>query len=288
MHQRAQMTSRELAIDLVASMLRERTGQCLTPDRYWRVESALSSLLRERGIDAENNLTLLLTQPEKSELVDELVEALLNNETYFFRDRALFDTLDKTILPELARRRESRRRLSIWSAGCSSGQEALSLAMLFDQQAQRWEGWQIEIVGSDISARMIATARKGVYTPFAVQRGLSVMQMMRYFTEVDGGWQASPALLSRVRYEVGALHALPPYPGRFDLILCRNVLIYFDDEARRNTLLRLADSLSEDGRLMLGCGEQAKDAGDRLVPSGEATGYFRRTSMPGLASPAGA
>ena len=265
---------RDLAIDLVATMLEERTGQQLNPDRYWRVESVLASLLRERGMASSDDLTVLLTQPEGSALADELVEGLLNNETYFFRDRQLFDTIGNEVLPALARNRGSRRKLAIWSAGCASGQEALSLALIFDEQAERWKDWRIEIVATDISPAMIAQARQGTYTQFEVQRGLGVTQMLRHFTSVEGGWRVSDTLLSRVRYEVRSVHDTPPFPGQFDLILCRNVLLYFNDDVRRQTLTRLSGALAPGGRLMLGGGETVSGLGVDLVPAPEGTSFL--------------
>ena len=268
--------SRDYAIGLVANMLEERTGQRLNPDRYWRVESVLASLLRERGIASGDDLTVLLTQPEGSALADQLVEGMLNNETYFFRDRQLFDVIANTVLPALARNRADRRKLTIWSAGCASGQEPLSLALMFDEQADRWRDWRIEIVATDISQAMIAQARRGTYSQFEVQRGLGVAQMLRHFTSDNGVWRAKENLLSRVRYEVRNIHDAPPFPGQFDLVLCRNLLMYFSDEVRRQTLMRLAGALAADGRLLLGGGETVSGLDDWLMPAAEGTGFYAR------------
>lgn len=268
---------RDLAIGLIATMLEERTGQQLNPDRYWRVESVLASLLRERGMSSSDDLTVLLTQPEGSDLADDLVDGLLNNETYFFRDRNLFEKIAETILPNLAQNRQDRRKLTIWSAGCASGQEALSLALIFDEQRERWADWRIDITATDISPTMIAQARRGFYTQFEIQRGLGVSQMMKHFKPVDGGWQASDALLAQVRYQVRSVHETPPFPGVFDLILCRNMLLYFSDEIRSRTLNLLSGALADDGLLMLGGGETIQDFNQGLRPAPEGAGFYRKS-----------
>ena len=133
----------DIAIGIIAGLLEARTGQKLTEDRRWRIAPALAGLFRERGISSNQDLVVLLTQPDESSLAQDVVEALLNNETYFFRDRAMFDQLATQVLPDLARRREGTRKLSIWSVGCSTGQEAYSVAMLFAEQRARWRDWSI-------------------------------------------------------------------------------------------------------------------------------------------------
>ncbi|MFN7159825.1 MAG: CheR family methyltransferase, partial [Erythrobacter cryptus] len=174
------MHTSEASFQIIAELLAARTGQHLTESRRWRVNSALAGLFREHGISNVDQLVCLLAAPprgpESPDLAQDVVEALLNNETYFFRDRPTFDQLPEEILPELARRRREVKRLSIWSAGCSTGQEAYSLAMLFLDQPERWHGWTIDILGTDVSHRAINAARSGLYSQFEVQRGLSVAQ----------------------------------------------------------------------------------------------------------------
>jgi len=159
---------------ILAGLLEARTGQQLTMSRRWRIETALSALLRERGIATLDELITILVMNKEPGLSNQVVEALLNNETYFFRDRAMFDQLAVNVLPSLARRRERTRRLSIWSVGCSTGQEAYSLAMLFLEQPARWTDWTIEIVGTDVARTVIDAAREGSFSQFQIQRGLGV------------------------------------------------------------------------------------------------------------------
>ena len=259
----------DIAIGIIAGLLEARTGQKLTEDRRWRIAPALSGLFRERGIASNQDLVVLLTQPDESSLAQEVVEALLNNETYFFRDRQIFDHLASSVLPDLAARRSQHRRLSIWCVGCSTGQEALSVAMTFAEQQPRWDGWTIEILGTDVSASMVDYARAASYSNFQIQRGLGVGQMLTHFTEADGGWCARDGLRQMVRYEVHNLLHPAPYPGQFDLILCRNVLIYFDGPVRERAFSRLREALTADGKLLLGGGETVLEKSGYFRPSEE-------------------
>lgn len=269
------MGNKEFATRLVAGLLEARTGQKLHKDRHWRIDTALSGLLRERAIPSVEHLVNQLLLPKQNDLAQAVVEALLNNETYFYRDRALFDMLAHRILPDLARRRHASRRLTIWSAGCSTGQEAYSLAMLFAEQSTRWAGWTIDIVGTDISNSVVKTARQACYTSFQIQRGLGVKQMLAHFDETAQGWKASRTLQRMVRFEVGNVLQAPPQPGNFDLILCRNVLLYFDGETRSRALGRLAQAMAPDALLLLGGGETVAGGCDQLRPCNDFNGFFR-------------
>lgn len=264
---------------ILSGMLEARTGQQLAPSRRWRIGSALSGLFREHGVDTVDQLIALLTQAREASLARKVVEALLNNETYFFRDRAMFDLLDQRVLPELARRRAGVRKLSIWSVGCSTGQELLSLAMLLAEQEQRWSGWTFELVGTDVSESVIELARKGIYTQFQIQRGLGVAQMLKWFREVPEGWQADDRLKRMVRFEVHNLLEPPPAQRQFDLILCRNVLLYFEGPTRARAFDRLGSSLATDGWLMLGAGETVIGQTDRFVPAAGMTGLYTHAEM---------
>ena len=252
---------------IIADLLHSRTGQALSESRRWRISTALSGLFREFGIDNVDQLACMLERPGEHRLATRVVEALLNNETYFFRDHAYFTTLANTVLPELAKRRSDTKKLSIWSAGCSTGQEVLSLAMNFCEQPARWQDWTIEILGTDISGKAIAQARTGCYSQFEIQRGISVAQMLNFFSETPKGWQVSDRVLSLARFEQHNVLDTPPYPGRFDLVLCRNCLLYFDPDTRRTAFDRLAGGIAPDGFLMLGAGETVVGQTDRFAPS---------------------
>lgn len=262
---------------IIADLLASRTGQELSESRLWRVPSALSPIFRERGISNVDQLVCLLDNPGEHKLANEVVEALLNNETYFFRDHAYFATLAHQVLPELVRERAASRRLSIWSAGCSTGQEVLSLAMMFAEQPARWSGWHIDILGTDISSKAIAAARAGLYTQFEIQRGISVAQMLNFFSETSGGWQASNNIRGLTRFQQHNVLDPVPAPGRFDLILCRNVLLYFDIATRQRVFERMSGALAPDGWLMLGAGETVVGQTERFEPAACGSALYRRS-----------
>lgn len=276
----------EASSRILADLLEARTGQQLAPSRRWRIGSALSGLYREEGLAGPEELIARIGRGHDPALARRVVEALLNNETYFFRDRAMFDQLCSQVLPDLAARRATTRRLAIWSVGCSTGQEALSLAMLFLEDP-RWTGWTIDILGTDVSETVVETARAGCYTQFEIQRGLGVAQMLRWFEDGPGGWRAGDQLRRRVRFEVHNLLNPPPAVNRFDLVLCRNVLLYFEGPNRARAFERMAAALTSGGRLMLGAGETVIGQTELFTPDARLTGIYRRTEEEAAPAAAG-
>jgi len=260
---------------ILAGLLEARTGQQLTMSRRWRIETALSGLLRERGISTLDELITILVMGKEPSLSQMVVEALLNNETYFFRDRAPFDLVQRHALVELAQRRAKSKRIRIWSAGCSSGQEVYSLAMLFADEPEKWAGWTIDILGTDVSTACIDRARNGAYTQFEVQRGLGINQMIKWFEESADGWRAVEPLRRPVRFQVHNLLERPPHPGGFDIVLCRNVLLYLSPEKKTLGFERLASAMAEDGWLMLGAGETVIGQTSKLASDINARGLYR-------------
>ena len=260
---------------ILAGLLEARTGQQLTMSRRWRIETALAALLRERGIATLDELITILVMGREPALATLVVEALLNNETYFFRDRQPFDMLTAQALPALARARGDKKRLRIWSAGCSTGQEVYSLAMLFAEDPLKWQGWTIDILGTDVSSQVVDRARSGTYSQFEVQRGLGINQMIRWFEETDEGWRAVEPLRKCVRVQVHNLLEPPPHPGEFDVVLCRNVLLYLSSEKRGLAFDRLASAMAADAVLMLGAGETVIGQTKRLAADRENRGLYR-------------
>lgn len=257
--------------------------------RRWRIDTALGGLFRKHGIDNADQLVCLLAQSKETRLATEVVEALLNNETYFFRDRAMFDGLAGNVLPDLRTKRAAQKRLSIWSAGCSTGQEALSLAMLFAEQPSDWQGWSIDILGTDVSAGAIAAAHGANYSQFEIQRGLGVAQMIAFFHETAKGWRPGDKLRPFTRFRQHNLLEGPPSVECFDLVLCRNVLFYFDLPTRRSAFDSLAQGVAADGWLMLGAGETVLGQTTRFESEPGASGLFRpvaRTEADNAASSA--
>jgi len=260
---------------ILAGLLEARTGQQLTMSRRWRLETALSALLRERGIATLDELITILVMGKEPSLSQKVVEALLNNETYFFRDRSPFDVLQRHALADLAQRRSKSKRLRIWSAGCSTGQEVYSLSMLFVEEAEKWCGWTIDILGTDVSTSCIDRARSGTYSQFEVQRGLGINQMIRWFEETPDGWRAVEPLRKPVRFQVHNILEPAPHPGDFDIVLCRNVLLYLSPEKKTLAFERIAGAMAEDGWLMLGAGETVIGQTGKLGSDINARGLYR-------------
>lgn len=243
------------ATRILAGLLEARTGQQIAPSRYWRIQTALAPMLKAQGIPDLDALVAVLSDPDNERLLQEALDAMLNNESFFFRDTAMFAALRSDAFPVLRERRGQRRALRIWCAGSSTGQEAYSVAMLIDSEREAWNGWKIEIVGTDISPSVIARARSGRYSQFEIQRGLSVDYMLRYFTQEGEDWVIDPRLQAMVRFQEDNLLKPRGDMGRFDVILCRNVLMYFATETRHIAYSKLERSLEDDGLLMLGAAE---------------------------------
>ena len=263
------------SIDILSNLLLKKTGQKLTEDRAYRLVTALSPLARQHNCATVDMLVARLVGHEGSDLADAVVEASLNNETYFFRDGLPFDLIDRKVLSKLRAARASQRAIRIWCAGVSNGQEAYSLAMLFDEQRSDWQGWSIEIVATDVSSAALDRARAGVYTHFEVQRGLSVERLLRYFEKRGNDWVIDPRLRERIRFsQHNLLSAIPPLV-RADLVLCRNVLLYFSRETQGWAFNCLSKPLAADGALVLGAGETVLGLTDRFMPDREAPGLYR-------------
>jgi chemotaxis protein methyltransferase CheR len=273
------MDAHQASYEIIADLLEEHTGQHLTESRRWRVGTALAGIFREHGIDNVDQLVCLMESQsslaKRRALQKQIVEALLNNETYFFRDKPTFDQLPELVLPDLARKRADVRRLSIWCAGCSTGQEVHSVAMLFADNPERWHGWAIDILGTDISERAIEAARSGLYTQFEVQRGLGVIEMLRHFDETEGGWQIKDETRRNARFQQHNVLSEPPARARFDLILCRNVLLYFDKPTRAAAFARLASAIAPEGFLMLGAGETVVGQTSAFAPCENRVSIYR-------------
>ncbi len=269
-----EMTPR--AARMLAGLLEKSTGQQLVAGRHWLIGTALQPVMRRHGIGTLDMLAGMSMHPDADALRAQVVEALLNHETSFFRDFKQFGSVGEDALPALAERRGAARRLRIWSAGCSTGQEAYSVALQVARNA-RWRDWTIEILGTDFSATAIAQAREGLYSQFEVQRGMPIAVLLSEFDAEDEAWRVKPALRAIPRFMVHNLLDPPP-AGRFDVILCRNVLLYFSAEGQRAVLDRLAAAIAPDGLLMLGAGETLLGLTDAFQPDPVLRGFYRRAA----------
>ena len=265
---------------ILAALLEARAGHALSADRIARLDTVLQPILRERGVPSIEALVVELAGSADRRLIDQVIDAMINHETYFFRDIGLFRELDTCALDLLRSQREGRRSLSIWCAGCSTGQEPYSLAMMMAAAPDRWAGWDVRIVATDISPSVIATAKAGRYSHFEIQRGLPAEAMISWFEPDGSEWLLRSEIRDRVRFMEHNLltDALPP--GPFDLIMCRNLLYYLTADHRERALSRLADALAPGGLLMLGAVETtiAARGGERppLVPADDCRGFYRK------------
>lgn len=260
------------ALRVLGGLLEARTGQQLVAGRQWRIETALKPIAKQLRLDSVDDLVGQLVCAADDALARRVVEALLNNETSFFRDPGVFELLGSTAFDRLRDARKSSRRLRLWSAGCSTGQEAYSLAMMLQESEARWAGWSIDLAATDVSEAAVSRARRGRYSQFEIQRGLPVRTMLRWFEQDGEEWIVSPLLRRKVRFAVHNL--LTPPPGMFDVILCRNVLMYFAPVVRRAVFDRLHEALAPDGVLMLGAGETVIGQTERFASDPSLRGLY--------------
>jgi chemotaxis protein methyltransferase CheR len=241
--------------DMICRLLRQRSGLVLSPDKAYLMESRLLPVARKWKLAGFEDLVKSLRSKPDEALIRDVVEAMTTNESFFFRDIKPFDQFKELVLPAMLKNRTGQRRLRIWSAACSSGQEPYSLAMILSEMAAQLAGWTIEIVATDLSSEILARAKEGVYSQFEVQRGLPVTLLVKYFAQSGDRWQISPKIRSMVDYREFNLLSDPAGLGRFDVVFCRNVLIYFDQDTKAKVLERVANLMPEDGFLFLGGAE---------------------------------
>jgi chemotaxis protein methyltransferase CheR len=261
--------------DLLSRTLYERSGLVVTADKAYLLESRLMPVARAFGAKNLEELVALLRKKADASLPRAVTEAMTTNETLFFRDVKPFDQFRQVILPPLLKRRADTRTIRIWCAACSSGQEPYSLAMLCREEQARLAGWKVEILGTDISAEMVTRARAGQFSQFEVQRGLPIQMLVKYFKQIDDKWQIAQELRDAVSFrEFNLLHD-PKVLGSFDIIFCRNVLIYFDQKTKSHILDRMAGLLPADGVLYLGGAETVFGVTERFEPLPNERGIYR-------------
>lgn len=242
--------------ETIANLIRARSGLALGPDKLYLVETRLAPLLRREGLQdlgaLAERLRNTIQAPRDVELAREVVEAMTTNETLFFRDARPFTHLRQQALPRLHQSRPAGHAIRVWSAAASTGQEAYSLAMALSESRAVVPGRRVEVLGTDLAREPIQRAREGLYTQFEVQRGLPVQMLVRYFEKEDAGWRVKADLRSDVEFhEWNLLADLSPL-GTFDIVFCRNVLIYFDPTTKVRVLDAIARQMTPDGLLYLG------------------------------------
>jgi chemotaxis protein methyltransferase CheR len=267
-----------LDYDYLRKYLKLRSGLVLTADKQYLVESRLLPVARKAGHASLGELVDALKRGGDEPLTAAVVEAMATNESFFFRDKVPFEHFRSIIMPALIAARRNARSIRIWCAAASTGQEPYSLAMCLKDMAPEMAGWRIEMLATDLCADVLEKARAGLYSQFEVQRGLPIQLLIKHFTQSGELWQLAPDLRAMVKFR--QLNLLSDFSnlGMFDLIFCRNVLIYFDQETKIDVLDRLARSIAGDGYLVLGAAETVVGLTDSFKVVGDKHGLYAPNS----------
>lgn len=261
--------------EIYRSILKDRSGIIVTTDKGYLLESRLSPIAKENDFASVEDMAPALKAPGGERLIERVIEAMTTNETSFFRDQRPFDMFKDFLLPTLQQKRDMKKKIDIWCAAASSGQEPYSLAMILkDLQASTFGGWSSDIFATDISNDILEQAKQAVYSQFEVQRGLPIQMLMSYFTQDEDKWNLKDEIKNMVRYAPFNLLDNMSALGQFDLIFCRNVLIYFDEPTKADILARMRKQLAPDGFLMLGGAETVIGITDEFVPLPNKRGVY--------------
>jgi chemotaxis protein methyltransferase CheR len=266
------------ATEAIRGFVRNRAGISLGADKDYLVLSRLEPRLRGWRVPTLDNLVERLRSQPTGSLANDVVAALTTNETLWFRDGKPFEALRDIILPDLLARRAADRTLAIWSAACATGQEVYSIAMTLRDEGEKLRNWRTSILGSDICEPAVNRARAGCYTQFEVQRGLPIQRLVRYFEQAGDAWRVRPELRAGVDFRTLNLLDLPGGLGPFDVVFCRNVLIYFDIDVKLHVLTAIAGRLRPSGYLILGGAESTLGLATPFAPVPDSTGIYRKTA----------
>jgi chemotaxis protein methyltransferase CheR len=260
--------------EYLRKVLKERSGLDLSADKQYLIESRLLPLSRKSGLAGISELVQKM-RGGSTAITAQVVEAMTTNETFFFRDKVPFDHFRDSIMPEILRARATRKSVRIWCAAGSTGQEPYSLAMCLKEMSAALTGWRVEIIATDLSQEVLEKSKAGIYSQFEVQRGLPIQMLVKYFKQTGEFWQINPDIRAMVQHrQLNLLHDFSQL-GVFDVIFCRNVLIYFDQETKINIFNRLAKTNEPDGFLVLGAAETVVGLTDAFKPFPERRGLYR-------------
>ena len=263
-----------LDYDFLRHALKQRSGLVLSADKHYFLESRLLPLARRKGFAGVGDLVLALKTGGDSALMAAVAEAMTTNESFFFRDKTPFEHFRQIIMPALLEARRQSRAIRIWCAAAASGQEPYSIAMCLREMTSAVAGWRIEILATDLADAVLDRARQGLYSQFEVQRGLPIKLLVRYFTQVGESWQIAPEIRAMVNFRCFNLLSDFASLGTFDVVLCRNVLIYFDQETKSDVLRRMAEAMASDAYLVLGAAETAVGLSDRFRMVSDRPGLY--------------
>lgn len=269
--------------DVYAELLKEKSGLSLTPDKSYLIESRLNPVAKKWGFDSLQAMTIAVNGVPDPGLVKDIVEAMTTNETSFFRDTRPFDQFKGPIMEYFKKTRTTQKKLRIWCAACSSGQEPYSLAMILHEMRNELPGWKFEIIATDIDHKILDTARAAKYSQFEVQRGLPVTYLMNYFEQDGTDWYLKDPIKSAVSFKYFNLLENMAMMGQFDIVFCRNVLIYFDQPTKKATLEKMQKQMPKDGFLFLGGAETVMGITDALKNVPDLRGIYGGLEHPLLA-----
>ncbi len=262
----------------LSDLVKTDSGLVLSEDKSYLLESRLVPLARKRGLAGLEELVDATRAGDKG-LAKDIVEAMTTNESFFFRDTKPFDIFRDNVLPYYMKER-SGKKLRIWCAAASSGQEPYSLAMILKEMQAEMAGWNVDILGTDLSTEILDKAMRGTYSQFEVQRGLPVQLLVKYFEKQDESWQVKQEVRDMVKYkEQNLLESFTPL-GKFDIVFCRNVLIYFDQQTKAQVLERTAELMPYDGLLFLGGAETVLGITDKFRPVPNFRGVYEVARKP--------
>jgi chemotaxis protein methyltransferase CheR len=263
--------------EYLRKLLRDHSGLDLSADKQYLIESRLLPLSRKAGLSGISELVQKMKAGSAS-IITQVVEAMTTNETFFFRDKTPFDHFRASIMPEMMAARAGRKSIRIWCAAGSTGQEPYSLAMCLKEMGATLAGWRLEIIATDLSQEVLEKSKAGIYSQFEVQRGLPIQMLVKYFKQTGEFWQINADIRAMVQHrQLNLLHDFSQL-GTFDVIFCRNVLIYFDQDTKINIFNRLARITEADGFLVLGAAETVVGLTDVFRPYPERRGLYRPNS----------
>ncbi|MBV8701619.1 MAG: protein-glutamate O-methyltransferase CheR [Bradyrhizobium sp.] len=269
--------------EYLRKLLKDHSGLDLSSDKQYLLESRLLPLARKSGLSSITDLVQKL-KGGSTAITAQVVEAMTTNETFFFRDKVPFDHFRESIMPEMIKARANRKSIRIWCAAGSTGQEPYSLAMCLKEMGAAFAGWRVEILATDLSQEVLEKSKAGIYSQFEVQRGLPIQMLVKYFKQVGEVWQINPELRAMIQHrQLNLLHEFSSL-GAFDVIFCRNVLIYFDQDTKTNIFNRLAKAVEPDGFLVLGAAETVVGLTETFKPFADRRGLYRPSGSAGASA----
>ena len=265
--------------EYLRKLLKDHSGLDLSADKQYLIESRLLPLARKCGLSGIPDLITKIRAGSSTHTV-QVVEAMTTNETFFFRDKVPFDHFRDTIMPEVLKARAARRSIRIWCAAGSTGQEPYSLAMCLKEMGAALAGWRVEITATDLSQEVLEKSKAGIYSQFEVQRGLPIQMLVKYFKQSGELWQINPELRAMVQHRQLNLLQDISHLGTFDVIFCRNVLIYFDQQTKAGIFGKISRMLEPDGVLALGAAESVVGITNLFRPYPDRRGLYQPSTAP--------